>query len=244
MNKKAGLPLLMVAGALFLGLGAWWGYKAYTTQPNLGELPKTTKEQKVEFTAYYLDDKGELTSKPSRLEPDVEKGLNAYILNFLKGKEASLSVYEDEEGRHLRISISDLNFLDYYVQHPAISEVYPAYALAGDTTDRLPMVIQHRLAEAIDRTAKESYGIAHVHWTIAGRLEPNDGILFGEVPKKSAQILEGVPQGESYFVEPDGLSNAATNKTPEETYNETMARLRLEYPDGDIPPEKLPEPPQ
>ena len=95
-----------------------------------------------------------------------------------------LKVYSDEDGKHARVNIQDLNFIDFYAAHPEVSKAFPAFLVEGDTINRVPMEIQKRFAEAIDRTIKENFGIQFVHWTIGGILEPNDGILYGDVPKK------------------------------------------------------------
>lgn len=246
-NRKHNLPKILLGGGSILFV-ILVGYFLTTSssmpwnKPPQGSISSTKKEEeKMTLKAYYLDESGELLLKTSQVSSrNEEEAINSYIENFLYGKPATVEVYTDEDGSHARISISDLNFLDYYIKHPKVSENFPAYAVEGDTEHRIPMILQRKFAESIDRTIKETYGIQFVHWTIDERLEPNDGIIFGDIPKKSQEALEGYVGEGTYFQEiPDtelrGDSNPAVD-----AYNAKMAELRVKYPDGNIPAEELP----
>lgn len=266
-NKRAFLNkrFFAVLGAiLFLTIAGFYGYKWFKqVNPEYGEINKSKGKddlelQEKELTFYTLDNSGNLTtitSKEKFSEENIQKIINNYVGNTLKAKTSlELKVYSDEDGKHARVNIQDLNFIDFYAAHPEVSKAFPAFLVEGDTINRVPMEIQKRFAESIDKTIKENFGIQFVHWTIGGILEPNDGILYGDVPKKSQETINRTRENglevssKTYFVDPEQSESskkieANQNGNIGGSISDTDAKMKQlleKYPNGDIPADELP----
>lgn len=267
-NKK--LFISLGASLLFAVLagGAFLYFNQPKTNKGTIEKPKTEQKSKNEdfnlkgervegqdLHAYYVKDDLSLEKKTYKVQSEsIEKVIQGYIEKDLLAKDVDvkMEIYDDEDGKHARLSISHLNFIDYYKAHPKISEQHPAISLAGEQEDIVPATVKKLFAEAIDKTIKESFSIQYVHFTIGDKLEPNDGILFGEIPSKSQEILnkgqeDGFVHTDSYFEDPNTEngqleqgSNSSQSADDLAALNEEVERLKEKYPDGNIPPDELP----
>lgn len=247
-SKKKKWPLYLgvaITLLLLIGVGGYFAkdklFKNYGTIDT--ERAAETKTAQQNLRAYFLDDNGEISFKDTVASDSssMEKSIRHYIKTYFYGSPIlTATSYEDDEGKHVRLSIDNLNFLNYYIKHPNVSKTYPAFSVKGDVEDKLPMEIQKRIAQAIDQTIKESYGVSYVHWTINNQLQANDGILFGEMPEKSRQTLEGVDYQANYFVDPDPSLLNSSEIVVENEIDSKMAELLEKYPNGVIPPEELP----